>query len=295
MYLILLAGIAAVSLASIFIRFAQEANVPSLVIAAGRLVVAALVLAPFTLVRHRDEIARLSGRDWGLIGVSGLFLALHFATWVTSLEYTNVLISVVLVTSGPIWVALLEAGFLRARLGQGVLIGLLIAVAGGAIIGLPSANDGAQAAAPDNSTLIGALLALAGAITVSVYVVIGRTLRARVSVFTYIFLVYAAAALILMIAVLVTGTPVAGHPTMGYVWILVMGLAPQLIGHSSFNYALGYLPATLVSIAAQVEPIGSAVAAYLLFNEVPTVLQLIGSAVILVGVFTAILWRPGRT
>jgi drug/metabolite transporter (DMT)-like permease len=72
-----------------------------------------------------------------------------------------------------------------------------------------------------------------------------------------------------------------------------MGLVPQLIGHSSFNYALGYLPATLVSIATQVEPIGSAIAAFVLFNEVPTWAQLAGSLVLLIGVGVAI-WGQGR-
>lgn len=288
-WLVLLAGIAAVSFASIFIRYAQAEGIPSLVIAAGRLVVASLVLLPVIITRHRADIARLASRDWLLIGVSGFFLAIHFATWVTSLEYTAVLISVVLVTSGPIWVALLEAIFLKARIGQWVIIGIAVAVLGGIIIGIP----GGEGAALDNTTLIGGALALVGAITVSVYVVIGRDLRPRVSVLPYIWLVYSVAALFLLIVVFLTQTPVIGYSAQGYLWILVMGLVPQLIGHSSFNYALGYLPATLVSIATQVEPIGSAIAAFLLFSEVPTWAQLAGSLVLVIGVGIAI-WGQSR-
>ncbi len=288
-WLVLLAGIAAVSFASIFIRFAQQENVPSIVIAAGRLVVASLVLLPVIMARHRSDVARLTRREWLLVFVSGFFLAIHFATWVTSLEYTAVLISVVLVTSGPIWVALLEAIFLKARIGRWVVIGIAIAVLGGIVIGIP----GGEGATFDSGALIGGGLALVGAITVSVYVVIGRELRPRVAVLPYIWLVYSIAALLLLIVIFVTRTPVTGYSGEGYLWILIMGLVPQLIGHSSFNYALGYLPATLVSIATQVEPIGSAIAAFLLFSEVPTWAQLAGSLVLLCGVAVAI-WGQGR-
>lgn len=290
-WLVLMAGIAAVSFASIFIRFAQNADVPSLVIAAGRLTIAALILTPVTWLRHRDEIRRLTRRDWLLIGVSGLFLAIHFATWVTSLEFTAVLISVVLVTSGPIWVAILEAIFLRSRIGMWVIVGIVIAIIGGAIIGIPT--DGAHLTL-DNDTLIGGGLALLGAITVSVYVVIGRTLRPRVSILPYIWLVYGVAAIVLLLAVVATGTPITASDPSGYLWIIVMALVPQLIGHSSFNYALGYLPATVVSIATQVEPIGSAIAAFVLFSEVPTAAQLVGSAVLVVGVAIAVLGQGRR-
>lgn len=282
----------AVSFASIFIRYAQNEQVPSLVIAAGRLLVATAILVPTALLRHFAEVLRLRGRDLLLIGVSGLFLAIHFAAWVTSLEYTNVLISVVLVTSGPIWVALLEVIFLRARLALAVVAGIAIAILGGIIIGFPTGGTQIEMS---NNTLIGAGLALLGAITVSVYVVIGRELRGRIHVIPYIALVYGIAAVLLLVAILFTGTPVTGYSTQGYLWIVIMGLVPQLIGHSSFNYALGYLPATLVSIATQIEPIGSAVAAFVLFNEVPTLLQLVGSFVLVCGVVVAILGQSRKT
>jgi drug/metabolite transporter (DMT)-like permease len=293
-WLVLLAGIAAVSFASIFIRFAMLEGVPSLVIAAGRLLVASLVLLPIVLMRHRADIAQIAGRDWLLIGVSGFFLAIHFATWVTSLAYTAVLISVVLVTTGPIWVALLEAIFLKARVGRWVVIGIVIAILGGIVIGIPLGSGAVESsAAVDSGALIGGGLALIGAITVSVYVVIGRELRPRVSVIPYIWLVYSTAALLLLAVVVITGTPITGYSAQGYLWILIMGLVPQLIGHSAFNYALGYLPATVVSIATQIEPIGSAVAAFVLFSEVPTWAQLLGSLILVIGVAIAI-WGQGR-
>ena len=130
-YLVLLAGLMAVSLGAIFARLAQDAGLPSLLIAAGRLTISALLLTPFVLIRHRAPLRELGRRDLTLAAGAGLFLALHFATWIASLEYTSVLISVVLVSTGPLWVALLEVVFLHARLNRLIVVGLGVAFAGG--------------------------------------------------------------------------------------------------------------------------------------------------------------------
>ncbi|RPH68420.1 EamA/RhaT family transporter, partial [bacterium] len=136
--LALLTAILAVSTASIFIRFAQ-AEAPSLVIAALRLTFATLLLAPLALTRHRDELRNLSRGEIGLMAVSGLFLAAHFATWISSLEYTSVASSVVFVSTGPLWVALLSPILLRERLTRAAIVGLVVAILGGTIIGLSDA------------------------------------------------------------------------------------------------------------------------------------------------------------
>src|SRR6266542_4283036 len=132
----LLAAILAVSTASIFIRFAQADGAPSLVIAALRLSFATLLLAPVALTRHRDEICNLTRSELSLGLVSGLFLAVHFATWISSLEYTSVASSVVFVSTGPLWVALLSPILLNERLTRAAIIGLALSLFGGTIIGL---------------------------------------------------------------------------------------------------------------------------------------------------------------
>ena len=104
--LVLLLGIFAVASASLLIRFAQS-EVSSLVIAAYRMGLSGLILIPFTIPRHTAEIKGLSRRDLWLAALAGLLLAGHFATWILSLEYTSVASSVVLVTTQPLWVALL--------------------------------------------------------------------------------------------------------------------------------------------------------------------------------------------
>ena len=136
--------------------------------------------------------------------ISGICLALHFTAWVSSLQHTTVLVSVVVVSTGPIWVAILEVVFLRIRLSRLVILGLLVALIGGALIGIPfgnSANDLLAATNTDNATLTGALLALLGALTVSVYMLIGRKLRATLPVVPYVWLVYGIASLCMIMAV----------------------------------------------------------------------------------------------
>src|SRR5215216_2654355 len=167
--LALFTAILAVSTASILVRYAQ-AEVPSLVIAALRLTFATLLLAPLAWTRHRQELQSLTRKEILLGIVSGLFLAAHFATWISSLEYTSVASSVVFVSTGPLWVALLSPVLLDERLTRATIVGLAIAIFGGTIIGLADActwNAGLQC--PDRSQLLqgramwGNFLALVGA------------------------------------------------------------------------------------------------------------------------------------
>lgn len=291
-YVMLAIGVMAVSLAAIFIRYAQDSGVPSLMIAGGRLLIATLVLTPLTLrdSRYRQQIRALTQREARMIAIAGLFLALHFAAWVTSLEYTTVLISVVIVTTTPIWVSVLEVVFLKARLTKLIFVGLAVSISGSVMI---NAGQGAGGFSGD-TMLRGAFLALIGAMAVAVYLIIGRSLRPKLALMPYIWLVYGTAALLLIVAITLTATPVTGHSTEGYLWVLAVALIPQLIGHSSLNYALGYLPATYVSIATQAEPISSALLAVILFAEIPDVWQVAGSLVILVGVTLATLGQAAR-
>lgn len=283
-YAVLAAGVVAVSLAAIFIRLAQDEGMSSLLIAAARLSIAALILTPITLQRYRSHLQQLSRTDLILISVSGVVLAFHFIAWTLSLEYTTVLISVVLVTTSPLWSAALEVVFLKTRLNRWILTGLLIAIVGGVVISLPGDGD---TLALGSNPILGGLLAIAGAVTFAVYMVIGQKIRTTLPVIPYIWMVYGIAAMVACGVVLVTATPVAGFSTQGYMWLVLTALVPQLIGHSSFNYAVEHLSATYIGITSQLEPVGSAILAYFVFRELPRPLQIVGSAVILVGLVLA--------
>lgn len=287
-------AILAVSTASIFIRFAQK-EAPSLAIAALRLTFASVALAPVALTRYRGELRALTRRELLLGLASGLFLGLHFATWITSLEYTTVASSVVLVSTAPLWVALLSPLFLKERLSPIAFIGLGMALIGGALIALSGActwqhrpSCAGFASVLAGQDMRGDMLALAGAWAVTGYLMIGRSLRARINLIPYIFLVYSMAAVSLLIAMAVARVPALGYQPVTYVWLLLLALLPQLVGHSTYNWALRFLPAAIVAITTLGEPVGSAILAYFLLHERPSLAVLAGGALILAGIYVVV-------
>jgi drug/metabolite transporter (DMT)-like permease len=286
-------GILAVSVASILIRYAQD-EVSSIVIAAYRLGIATLVLAPIALFRHRTTLRQLSKRDLLMGLLSGVFLALHFATWITSLEYTSVASSVVMVTTTPLWVALLSSITIKEPITRVVAIGMVIALVGTVVIGLgDECTFDAGLQCPPLSKFIsgdaffGDLLALSGALAAAGYVLIGRRLRSKLSLIPYVFLVYGAAAVILVGMALASGEQTVGFPFDTLIFLVLLALIPQLLGHSTFNWALGYLSAAYVAVTLLGEPIGSTILAYALLDEVPGVFTLFGAILIFGGILIA--------
>jgi drug/metabolite transporter (DMT)-like permease len=290
----LIIAIFAVSTSSIFIRFAQD-EAPSLVIAALRLTFATLLLAPIALLRHREELKSLTRIELRLGIFAGLFLAVHFATWISSLEYTTIASSVVFVSTGPLWVALLSPIFLNERLTRAAVFGLVIAVIGGIVIGLSDAcswQNGLRCPqigqVLHGQAMWGNFLALVGAWAVSGYIIIGRKVRARISLIPYIFLVYGISAIALIAAMFAAGESPRGYPPETYGWIFLLALFPQLIGHSTYNWLLRFLPASFVAVTTLAEPIGSAVLAFFILSEAPSKGVMLGGLLILVGIYLAV-------
>jgi len=291
--LVVLLGILAVSTASIFIRQAQQ-EAPSLVVAAYRLGLATLVLIPFAF-RNRKEILAFSKKQWLLALGAGGILALHFASWITSLEYTSIASSVVLVTTTPLWVALFSPLFLKERLNRAAVFGLAVALVGGTVVGLSEACSLSNARLECSGlqgfwggrAALGNFLALFGAWMAAGYMMIGRRLRPGLSLVSYVFVVYGVAALVLLGLVGITGHRLIGYAPMTYFWFSALAVIPQLIGHSSLNWALRYLPASFVSVSLLGEPIGSVILAFIFLAESPTGMELAGGVLILVGIFLA--------
>lgn len=287
-------GVLSVSTASIFIRFAQI-EAPSIVIAAYRLSIATLILAPIVIKRNFAELRNISPRDLAFASISGLFLALHFATWITSLEYTSVASSVVLVTTTPLWVALFVPFTLKESLAGKIKVGMLLSLIGGVIIGVSDTctwKTNTLQCPPisifyQGEAFYGDMLAVIGAILAACYLLIGRRLREKMSLLTYIFLVYGMAAACLIILVISLGYEPFAYKAPTYLWFVLLALIPQLLGHSSFNWALRYLSVVYVSITLLGEPIGSTLLAYFLLSETPSGLKLFGAILILAGIYTA--------
>jgi drug/metabolite transporter (DMT)-like permease len=295
----LVVAILAVSTASVLIRFAQR-DAPSLTIAGLRLVFAVLILTPIALTRYRAEVRALTPRELLLGSIAGLFLAVHFATWISSLEYTTVASSVVLVSTGPLWVALVSPFVLREQLTRPALLGLGLAILGGVIIGAADAcrwHAGLRCVGLDQfiqgRAAWGNFLALLGAWAVTGYLVAGRRLRSSVPLVPYILIAYGSAAICLLIAMLASGQSPFGLKPITYFWILLLAVVPQLLGHSTYNWALGFLPAALVAVGTLGEPVGSAALAYLVLSETPGPEILIGGALTLAGIYLAVRQQPG--
>lgn len=297
----LVAGIFAVSSASLLIRFAQR-EAPSLVIAAFRMTIAAILLAPFCLKRAIKEINGVNRNTKLLLFLSGLFLALHFAFWITSLEYTSVASSVVLVTTAPLWVAILSPIFLNEKLNKWIFGGLGVALIGSVIVGLSSGCSISAAGVTCENLQIafsgrafwGDLMALAGALLSGSYLMAGRKVRSRVSLSSYIFSVYTTAAVILLLLVWITGERLSGYTSQTYLWMAALAVIPQIIGHSTFNWALKYLSAAYVSISLLGEPIGTVVLTMIFLRESPSVMEIIGGVLILTGITLATFSQKGQ-
>jgi drug/metabolite transporter (DMT)-like permease len=276
-YLALTVGVVAVSTGAIFARLADA---PALVIAAYRLGFAMLVLAPIAWWKARDELLNLSSSEFKLALISGIFLALHFATWISSLNYTSVANSVVLVNTNPLWVGLLTPLVARERIKRAAVISIIISVIGGIIIGLGDFATGKQA-------LLGDGLALAGSMCAAIYLLLGRNLRRKLSLLAYVFVCYGSAAVILWAIVIVAGLPVTGFGTGTFAAFWAMALISQLIGHTSYNWALKWFSAGLIAISLLGEPIGSTILAYFLFDEGLTWSKVVGGIIILCAIYIA--------
>ncbi len=135
------------------------------------------------------------------------------------------------------------------------------------------------------TSIWGNFLALIGAWAASGYILAGRKVRPHISLPVYTFLVYGISAIFLIAAVFVTGTKMTGFSNLTYVWLLLLAVIPQLIGHSTFNWALRYIPASVVSIALLGEPVGSTVLAIFFLKENPTLIEIGGGVLILAGIY----------
>ena len=274
-------GVSAVSSAAVLIRMADA---PALTIAAYRLVLASIVVVPIGLFTDWSALRLLTLKQWGLAAVSAACLAAHFAFWITSLEHTSVASSVIIVTANPILVAIGARLLLREAASPSVMVGIGMALFGGLVITVGDWDLG-------DRRLYGDFLAFLGAVAVAGYYIAGRSLRERLSLFGYIAPVDGGAAVTLLVVVMVTGTAMSGFSLETYGYLALVGVLPQLVGHSSLNWSLGYLPATLVATAVMAEPVGATLLAWVVLDETPPVATVAGGALVLSGVYVALRGR----
>lgn len=272
-------GIVVIAAASILIRMAQSAEVPSLVIAAVRLGISASILSVFVVIKRQTFPHGVTPKQAVLAVISGVCLALHFATWIQSLEYTSVASSAALVTTNPLWVGIAAWLLFGEKLNRWRIMGMFMTILGSLAIAFSD-----QQTQQGSNPLLGNALAIIGAICGSAYFLVGRGLRNQLPLLHYVWMTYGSAAIVLLIAALASG-----HTSLSYppeVWLVLLGLAvgPQLIGHTTINFAMRHFSALLVTIAILGEPVGSAILAFVLFDEAVAPLQLVGFVGLLIGI-----------
>lgn len=273
--LVLLVSIAAVSTASILIRLTDALP---MAIATWRLALSTLILLPFFLSRGGVSKLRVMGRgDLLTLAGVGVVLAVHFATWITSLSYTSVASSVIFVHVDPIFVALVSHFVIGERVSRRVALGIGVAFAGASIIALSDLGVGGE-------NLVGDALSIIGAIALGIYIMAGRRLRQRLDLTTYVTPVYAVSAVVLAAGSFAVGAPLIGYDSGVILMFFAIALVPMIFGHTLYNWALRWISAPVVSISLLGEPVGASLLAFLILGESPAPLALVGGAVTLAGI-----------
>lgn len=269
-------GILGVSLSSIFVKFSTA---PSTVTASFRLLWTVLLMTPVVLGKKavRVELRHISKKAALLSGLSGLFLAVHFAVWFESLNHTSVASSTTIVCTEVIWVSLGFCLFLKGRLSGRAVLAITVTLVGSVLI--------AWADSASVSHLRGDILALLAAIAVAVYTLIGRVVRENVSTTVYTYIVYAVCAAALVLTCLLQGYRMFDYGWSPVIVGLLLSVFSTILGHSIFSWCLKFFSPSFVSASKLCEPVVAAVVAGFLFDEFPSLPQLFGCLLILGGVY----------
>lgn len=275
--IVMFLGVMGASMSSVFVRMSAA---PSAVTAFYRLLWTVLLMSPMILGRKqiRQELLQVSRKALILSALSGVMLALHFGTWFESLHHTTVSSGTIIVSTEVIWVTLAYCLLMKGRLSRKAICAIIVTLAGSVVIAM--SDSGAA-----GNHLYGDFLALIAALAVSGYTLLGRIVReSKVSASVYTYIVYCFCCASLLIFCLVQGETIVGCPVSGVVCGLLLAVFSTIMGHSIFSWCLKYLPPTFVSAAKLCEPVIASLFAAILFREIPGATQLLGAAIILVGV-----------
>ncbi|MBI5517246.1 MAG: DMT family transporter [Deltaproteobacteria bacterium] len=267
----------AVSSAALWIRVSRA---PALTLSFWRLTYATALLLPFGARPALRGLRALSARERGLVALSGVALALHFAFWIASLApsspyATSVAASATLVAVHPALVAALSPWLSRRPAPRGAWVGIAFALLGAGVIAAGDAR-GAHRLAGDG-------LAFLGAVAGAAYFLLGARLRPRLSLLAYVLPVYATAALVLGALAAAFEQPLGGLGAREHALFLALAVLPMLVGHTLLNWALGHLPAWTVSATILAEPVASSVLVFVALGEAAPAASAAGAALVLTG------------
>lgn len=273
-YFALIVGVIAVSASAIFVKFSDA---PSGVIAFYRLLFSVLFMLPVFLMKYVKELALISGRDWLYATLAGVFLAFHFILWFESLNYTSVASSTVLVTLQPLFAFVGTFLFFKERFSLKAILCAVAAIVGSVIISWGDFRVSGEA-------LFGDILALLACALVTAYLMFGQSVRKRISLVTYTFVVYSISSIVLLLYVLIVGESLYPYPKNEWWNFILFALIPTLLGHSLFNWAIKWISTSIISMAILFEPVGATILAYYLLSEKVLFTQILGGSIVIVGI-----------
>lgn len=275
--IMIVVGVIGISLSAIFVKYSTA---PSSVTAAFRLLWTVILMTPmvFTKKSIREEVAKVDRKTLGLCALSGLFLAIHFVLWFESLKHTSVASSTTIVCTEVIWVAFGFCLFMKGKLSVKAILAIFVTFFGSMMIAWADSATG-------GFYLYGDGLALLAAIAVAVYTLIGRVVREQISTTAYTYTLYTVCAITLVITCVVQGYGLFDYGMSAIIVGLLLSVFSTILGHSIFSWCLKYFSPAFVSASKLCEPVVAAAFAVFLFQEIPTLLQIIGSVMILGGVY----------
>jgi drug/metabolite transporter (DMT)-like permease len=281
-YAALFISVISVSFAAIFI---VSCEAPALSIAFYRMLFTTILILPIIIFykKIRNEIFNIEKTTLLIMIVIGLILAAHFAFWITSLKFTSVASSVILVTAHPVLVGPISHYFFKEKLSIINISGIIISVFG--VIVLITGNYGLGSLSLDS--VQGNILAILGGIAAGLYILGGRKLRKTVSTPSYAFVVYSIATIALFFLCLLFNTPVYELSIKDFQLIFLMALISGIFGHTLYNWSLKHIRASVASVALLGEPLGSTILAFFIpwIQQTPSYYTVIGGAIILLGIY----------
>lgn len=282
--LAIIIAVVSVSFSAIFIRWSDS---HPFVIAAYRMGITCLILLPIVVIRNLGEFKRITRSEFlFMIGI-GVILALHFASWITSLNETSVASSVILVTSHPLFVAIVSHYVFKEKLQTLGYVGILIAFVGIIILSIGDYSISGQ-------NFRGDILALIGCFAAGAYILGGRKARKSISLVPYVFIVYSICTICLLLLCVIVSAPLYPLPQREYELFILMAIIPTIFGHTLYNFALKFVKAQVISVSLLGEPIGASILAFILLNEPAPFFTIIGGCLILPGIYLAYIGRKGK-
>lgn len=281
-YIAIFLATISISTSAIWVRMADA---PAGVIAFYRLFFSVALMAPL-FYKHITEFRSIKLKTYFWCTIAGIFLAFHFILWFRSLDYTSVASSVVLVTLQPLFAFVGSLIIFKTKIRMGAVIGAIFAIGGSVLIGWGDLGL-------SRGALFGDFLSLAACFLITVYLMVGQEVRKDLTAFSYTFIVYGLSAVTLFLYVLFRGEKFIGYSTNDWIMFILLAIFPNLLGHTVYNWSVKWVGVNTLSMSILGEPVGASILAYFIFGETLRPLQMVGSLVILTGIFLY-LWGETR-